>query len=209
MPDPNLSAEVVGPHERYATPSRIKAVSVFLSSAKRVDSIYFDAARSMGAAIAKAGWTTVYGGNYVGCMAALADGARSQGGRVVGITPRLFVEQNLADTLCDELIVTDSMRERKHLLEHRGDAFIALPGGLGTFEELLEIVVGRQLGLHHKPIVLLNLAEYYTPLLAMFDKGVEQHFVRPEARNVIRVAATVEAAIDLVAANTTSIEAAT
>jgi len=201
MNDPTIHhAEVIGPHGRQATSARIRAVAVFLSSAKRVDRVYFDAARDMGRAIARAGWTTVYGGNYIGPMAALADGAREQGGPVIGITPRLFVDQGVADTLCDELIVTDSMRERKHLLEHRADAFITLPGGLGTFEELLEIVVGRQLGLHHKPVIVLNLADYYTPLLAMFDRGVEQHFVRAEARSLIQVATTVESAIDLIAA---------
>jgi len=201
MNDPAINqAEVIGPHGRQATSGRIRAVAVFLSSAKRVDKIYFDAARDMGRAIAKAGWTTVYGGNYIGPMAALADGARERGGTVLGITPKLFVDEGVADTLCDELIVTDSMRERKHLLERRADAFVTLPGGLGTYEELLKIVVGRQLGLHHKPIVVLNLADYYTPLLEMFDRGVEQHFVRAEARNLIQVATTVESVIEILTA---------
>lgn len=175
----------------------IQSVTVFLSSAKRVDRVYFDAARDLGRAVAREGWSLVYGGNYVGCMAALADGAREQGGKVVGITPRLFVDENIADSLCDELIVTDSMRQRKHLLEQRGDAFVALPGGLGTFEEFFEIVVGRQLNYHRKPIILLNIHDFYTPLLQMLHRGVEQHFIREEASHIITVAASVEEAISL------------
>jgi uncharacterized protein (TIGR00730 family) len=175
----------------------VRAVTVFLSSAKRVDAAYFEAARQLGRAIAAEQWSLVYGGNYIGCMAALADGAREMGGHVVGVTPQLFVDSNVADTLCDELVVTDSMRQRKHLLEQRGDAFIALPGGLGTFEEFFEIVVSRQLGYHHKPIVLLNINDFYTPLLQMMDRGVEEHFIRSEARRIIDVATTVEGAIAL------------
>ena len=173
----------------------VRSVTVFLSSAKRVDAVYFDAARQLGRAIAKEQWSLVYGGNYIGCMAALADGAREMGGNVIGVTPQLFVDSNIADTLCDELVVTDSMRQRKHLLEKRGDAFIALPGGLGTFEEFFEIVCGKQLAYHNKPIVLLNINDFYTPLLQMMDRGVGEHFIRPEARKIIDVATTVEGAI--------------
>jgi uncharacterized protein (TIGR00730 family) len=175
----------------------IQAVTVFLSSAKRVDRVYFDAARALGSAIAKEGWAVVYGGNYIGCMASLADGAREMGGKVIGITPKLFVDENVADTLCDELIVTESMRHRKQMLEQRGDAFIALPGGLGTFEEFFEIVVGRQLQYHQKPVILLNIDDFYTPLLQMIDRGVEQHFIRETARKIITVATSVPHAIDL------------
>jgi len=173
----------------------IRSVTVFLSSAKRVDAIYFEAARKLGQAIARQGWSLVYGGNYIGCMAALADGAREMGGNVIGITPQLFVDENVADTLCDELIVTDTMRQRKHLLEQRGDAFITLPGGIGTFEEFFEIVVARQLGYHRKPVILLNVNDFYTPMLEMLDRGVEQQFIRPEGRRIIQIVPTVEEAI--------------
>ncbi len=177
--------------------AEVRSVSVFLSSAKRVDRRYFDAARQVGQAIAKRGWTLVYGGNYIGCMASLADGAREMGGKIIGITPKLFVDQSFADTLCDELIVTDSMRQRKHLLEQHADAFLALPGGLGTFEEFFEIVVGRQLKYHQKPVVLLNIYDFYTPLLQMFDRGLEEHFIRPEARKIIQVASSIEDAMTM------------
>jgi len=188
-------AEIVIAHEPQHTRARVQAVTVFLSAATKVDREYFDVARELGRAIADKGWALVYGGNYVGCMAALADGARERGGKVIGVTPRLFVDENLADTLCDELIVTDSMRERKHLLEQRGDAFITLPGGMGTLEELFEIIVGRQLGYHKKPVVLLNINDFYTPLLELIDNGVRLKFIRAEVRTLITVADSVEQAM--------------
>lgn len=184
---------------RPVTPAATNAfaVTVFLSSTTKVDAVYFDAATAMGRAIAAEGWTLVYGGNHIGCMGALADGARAGGGRVVGITPQFFIDRGVADTACDELLVTQNMRDRKHLLEQRADAFVALPGGLGTFEELFEIIVGRQLGLHAKPVVLLNVNEYYTPLLQLIERGVEQRFVREEGRQLLQVATTVEGVIAL------------
>lgn len=175
--------------------STIRAVTVYCSSSKSVDRVYFDAAAGLGRAIAQCGWTLVYGGNNVGCMGALADGARAAGGRVIGITPQLLVDKGIADTACDELVVTQSMRERKELLEHRGDAFIALPGGIGTFEELFEIVVGRHLGYHRKPIILLNIANYYGPLLEMMRHGLDERFIRGSLEGLFHVGGTVEDAV--------------
>src|SRR5687767_10425581 len=141
--------------------SAIQSVTVYCSSSNSVPSVYFDAAAELGCALARHGWTLVYGGNDVGSMGVIANAVRSAGGRVVGITPRRLVEMGIADEKCDELVVTDTMRERKALLEQRGDAFVALPGGLGTFEEVFEILVGRMLGYHDKPVILLNVAKYY------------------------------------------------
>ena len=173
----------------------LRAVTVYCSASREVPEVYPRVAFELGRGIAAFGWSLVYGGNYVGCMAAVADGARAGGGKVIGITPRLMVDEGIADERCDELIVTDGMRERKALLELRGDAFVALPGGMGTFEELFEILVGRLLGYHDKPIVLLNVNDYYGPLLAMIEHGVEQRFIKPRARDAYFVAATVDAAI--------------
>lgn len=176
-------------------PLSIRAVTVYCSSGKHVASVFFEAARELGASIAQNGWRLVYGGNCIGCMGALADAAREAGGHVTGITPQLLVDEGIADERCDELVVTSGMRERKALLEERGDAFVALPGGLGTFEELFEILVGRVLGYHAKPIVLLDVANYYRPLLAMIDHGIEHHFIRPKVREAFHVSATVDDAI--------------
>jgi cytokinin riboside 5'-monophosphate phosphoribohydrolase len=173
----------------------VHAVTVYCSSSSHVPAVYPHAAAELGRAIAGQGWTLVYGGNCVGCMGALANAVRGAGGKVLGITPQLMVDEGIGDDACDELIVTPNMRERKALLEQRGDAFVALPGGLGTFEELFEILVGRMLGYHAKPIVLLDVAGYYDPLIAMIEHGIEHRFIRPNAREAYFVARSVDEAI--------------
>jgi uncharacterized protein (TIGR00730 family) len=175
--------------------SSIRSVTVYCSSSSAIPRVYFDAASELGAAIAKQKWSLVYGGNFVGLMAAVAQAARDGGGPVIGITPQLLVDKGLSDAKADELLITNTMRDRKALLEERGDAFIALPGGLGTFEEMFEIIVGKQLGYHHKPIVLLNVAGYYDPLLRMIEHGIEHRFIKPAARELYHVAPTVADAI--------------
>ena len=176
--------------------ARISAVTVYCSSSKTIAPLYFDAAEQLGRALARRNWKLVYGGNNVGLMGRLADAVRAANGKVIGITPHLLLDKGLADEKCDELIVTDSMRQRKQLLEERGDAFITLPGGLGTLEEIFEIIVGKQLGYHRKPIVLLNVDGYFTPLLAMIDHGIEHRFIKPAARELYFVASTVAEAIE-------------
>src|SRR3954452_22846686 len=110
----------------------IRAVTVYCSSSSSIAAEYFDAARELGREIARAGWSLAYGGNNLGLMDAVACACRSAGGRVIGITPQLMVDEGIADSACAELVVTPNMRERKALLEARGDALIALPGGIGT-----------------------------------------------------------------------------
>lgn len=173
----------------------IRSVTVYCSSSNRIDPAFFAAGKALGAAIARRGWTLVYGGNRVGLMGAVADAARGAGGKVVGITPRLLVDQGMGDDRCDELVVTDGMRERKALLEERADALIALPGGLGTFEEFFEVLVAKLLGYHDKPIVLLNTGGYYDPLLAALEHGIAEHFIKPGSRDAYRVAATADEAV--------------
>ncbi len=173
----------------------IRAVTVFCSSSSKVDRVFFDAAVELGRALAREQWKLVYGGNDIGIMGALANATREAGGKVIGVTPQLFVDKDCADNHCVELVVTEGMRERKAIMEARGDAFIAMPGGLGTFEEFFEIVCGKILGYHQKPIVLLNVANYYGPLLAMIEHGLEHHFIRPKATDVYSVAPDVPAAI--------------
>ncbi len=173
----------------------IRSVTVYCSSSKSIDPVYFQAGRELGEAIAKQGWELIYGGNRVGLMGELAEASRTAGGRVVGITPKLFIDKGYGDSICDELIVTDGMRDRKALLEQRGDAFIALPGGLGTFEEIFDIIVHRQLGYHNKPIVLLNIDNYYDCLLALVEQGLAKNFVKSEAAALFVTAPNVESAI--------------
>jgi hypothetical protein len=177
----------------------IRAVTVYCSSSQQIDRVYLDAGRELGLAIAKHHWSLVYGGNRVGLMGVLSDAVRDGGGKVIGITPQLFIDKGIHDTLADELVVSNNMRDRKALMEQRGDAFVTLPGGLGTFEEIFEIICGKQLGYHNKPIVLLNIAGYYDPLLAMIEHGVGQNFIKPKARQLYHVSASVADAIKYLA----------
>src|SRR6185369_911123 len=171
--------------------SSIRGVTVYCSSSNKVAPVFVDATAELGQAIARSGWKLVYGGNAVGMMKTLADGCRDAGGKVIGVTPRLFIDKGVGDCHCEELIVTNNMRDRKAMMEQRGDAFVALPGGFGTFEEFFEIICGKQLGYHNKPIVLLNIAGYYDPLLAMIERGHEMSFIRPRARDLYHVATSV------------------
>ena len=134
-----------------------RSVTVYAASAVGLDDVFHDAARAVGTAIAEGGHTLVYGGNRQGTMRTLAEAARAGGGDVVGITPQLFVDRGLGDDLATELVVTADMVERKALLEDHADGFVVLPGGFGTLEEVFQTVVGRQLGYHDKPIVLVDL----------------------------------------------------
>ena len=176
----------------------VRSVTVFCSSSSRLAPVFMDAATQLGRAVAANHWRLVYGGNDVGMMGVLASAARAAGGKVVGVTPQLFMDKGVADRACDELLITACMRERKATMEKHGDAFVALPGGLGTFEEFFEIVCGKQLAYHNKPIVLLNIAGYYDPLLKMIEHGLEHNFVRPRATQLYFVATGVEAAIEYI-----------
>src|SRR4051812_47269729 len=174
----------------------IRAVTVYCSSSNKVAAAFVEATKELGRALAANKWKLVYGGNDVGNMGVLAGAVRSAGGCVVGVTPKLFVDKGCHDRNCDELIVTDGMRDRKAIMEERGDAFIALPGGLGTFEEFFEIICGKQLGYHTKAIVLLNIDGYYDPMLAMVNHGVELSFIKSQARELYFVANSVTRAME-------------
>jgi len=171
------------------------AITVYCSSSSEIHSRYHRAATELGEGIARHGWTLVYGGNYLGCMAAVANGARAAGGRVVGITPKLMAGKGYDDKKCCELIVTADMRERKALLEARGDGFVAMPGGIGTLEELTEVIVGRLLHYHDKPIVILNLEGFYDGFLEHLERSIRDGFIKPRIRQVYHVAATVADAL--------------
>lgn len=174
----------------------IQSVTVYCSSSMHLASPMYDAGAALGTAIARKGWQLVYGGNRVGLMGVIADAARAAGGRVVGITPQVFIDMGVADNDCDEFIVADDMRHRKQLLERRGDALLAMPGGLGTFEELFEVICGKSLGYHAKPIVILNIERYFDPLLEMIEHGIAHGFIRPRARALYFVSNSVQQAMD-------------
>ncbi|HEX8435749.1 TIGR00730 family Rossman fold protein [Archangium sp.] len=159
----------------------LKSVCVFCGSRNGTRPEYLAGARALGAELARRGLTLVYGGTSVGLMGAMADAALAQGGKVVGVLPKVLSDREIAHPRLTELHLVDSMHTRKAMMAERADAFIAMPGGIGTFEELFEITTWAQIGIHHKPIGLLNVADFYAPLLTLVRRAVEEGFV-PEAR---------------------------
>ena len=170
----------------------VKSLCVYCSSSDRLDPKYFAAATQVGTAMAARQWTLVYGGGKTGLMGAVARGVKAGGGRVVGVIPEFMKVRELEFSEADELISVLTMRERKMLMETRADAFLALPGGWGTLEELLEIVTLAHLEVLRKPVVILNQDGYYDDLLRMFDRIVEEKFMHATIRGKYRVARTVE-----------------
>jgi uncharacterized protein (TIGR00730 family) len=159
-----------------------RSVCVFCGSAPGVRPAYSQAARDMGTALAKAGLTLVYGGGKLGLMGIVADAVLAAGGRVVGVIPRMLIERECAHPNLTRQHVVDTMHERKTLMADMSDAFVGLPGGMGTFDELVEIVTWAQLGLHAKPVVLANIEGYFKPMYAMLDYAVQERFVTAESR---------------------------
>ncbi|ATB40576.1 Lysine decarboxylase family [Cystobacter fuscus] len=159
----------------------IRSICVFCGSRMGARPEYLEAARALGTELGRRGITLVYGGTSVGLMGAVADAVLAEGGQVVGVLPHLLQSREIAHKHLTELHLVDSMHTRKAMMAERADAFIAMPGGVGTFEELFEITTWAQLGLHHKPIGLLNVADFYGPLLALMRRAVEEGFI-PETR---------------------------
>jgi uncharacterized protein (TIGR00730 family) len=173
------------------------SVCVFCSSAGGLPEVYRAAARDLGAELAGRGHRLVYGGGNVGLMGEVARSVHSHGGTVVGVIPQGLVDRELAYDPADELLVTTTMRERKAEMDARADAFVALPGGFGTLEELLEVLTLRQLRLHDRPIVLVNVAGYWDPFLSMVQDMVDQGFAPLGDGALFQVAKTPAEAVDL------------
>ena len=170
-------------------------IAVFCSSSPTIDSKFIDLAFELGAGIARSGAELVSGGGHISAMGAISQGARSIGGRTIGIIPQKLVDIEFADHDSDELIVVDSMRTRKAKIEDLSDAFITLPGGLGTLEELFEIWVGRYLKFHDKPVIILDPHGVYQPLHALVEHLETENFVKPGMRDLIHWTTTVEEAL--------------
>jgi uncharacterized protein (TIGR00730 family) len=166
-----------------------RTICVFCSSSDAVDSIFFETAMELGALISQQNYDLVYGGAQIGLMGALARAAHQNGGKVVGVIPEsLRRVQGIAYEAADELLVTRDLRERKAVMEARSDAFVGLPGGFGTLEELLEILTLKQLGLHTKPIVLVNTNGFYDYLIQLFERIYQERFAKPDYRQLYHVA---------------------
>src|SRR5262245_40250457 len=163
----------------------MKRICVFCGSSDGARASYKDAARRLGVALARRGVGLVYGGGRVGLMGTVADAVLAEGGEVVGVIPHGLVVREAAHQALTELRVVDSMHERKALMSTLADAFISLPGGMGTVEETCEMLTWAQLGIHRKACALLNIDGYFDPLLAFFDNGVAEGFIRHEHRALL------------------------
>lgn len=178
--------------------NKITSVCVYCASSTQIDRAYTDAARELGTLLGEKDIRVVNGAGRMGLMAAVSDAALAQGGRVTGVIPRFMVEQGWHHTGLTELIEVDDMHQRKQLMARLSDAVIALPGGCGTLEELLEIVTWKQLGLYLNPIVILNTKGYYDPLIAMFGRALDEKFMRPQHAAIWQVAHTPQEAVELI-----------
>jgi len=172
------------------------AVCVYCGSRAGVSPAFAAAARAMGTAIGQRGWTLVYGGGGIGLMGTLADAALAAGAQAVGVIPRALMQRELGHTGLTELCVVETMHERKRLMAERSDIFVALPGGIGTFEELFEVWSWRQLSYHDKPLGLLNVAGYYDALLAFMAQTVAQGFVAAAHRDLLQVGDSPDVLLD-------------
>ncbi len=167
----------------------IKHVTVYCASSGSIHRKYFDVAREMGLALARRDYTLVYGGGQVGLMGEMARAVHEAGGTVWGVIPEALKErEGVAYDVADELIITKTMQDRKRILFTRADAFVVLPGGFGTLEELMEVLTLKQLGYHDKPIVLVNAEGYYDPLLTLFEHFFVERFASERYRTLYQVA---------------------
>ena len=169
--------------------------TVFCASSANIDRRYLEAARELGDLLAQGGWRCINGGGAVGLMGALTDGALDAGGQVTGVIPKFMVDNGWCYDRLEDVIVTADMHHRKQMMSEMADAVIAMPGGVGTFEELLETLTWRQLGLVKVPVIILNTLGYYDPLLAMLHHAIDEGFMKPSHSQLWTVASTPAEAI--------------
>jgi len=174
----------------------MKYISVFCGSSSGNEMIYTEKAFLLGQIIARKGYGVVYGGARVGLMGAVASGALSQGGEVIGVIPEFLKSKELEYKDVTQMYIVETMHERKAMMNELSDAIIALPGGYGTMEELFEMLTWAQLALHSKPIGLLDVDGFYTPLVAMSEKMIEKGFLKEEYRNLLIVDDSIEALLE-------------
>jgi uncharacterized protein (TIGR00730 family) len=175
----------------------ISSVTVYCSSSNLAPRDYFTAAAELGREFAKRGIGLVFGGGRVGLMGCIADAVMENGGTVKGIIPRFLEEREVAHYGLSELHVVETMHERKMKLAEWGDAYLVLPGGFGTLDELIEVITWKHLGHHHKPIILLNLNGFWNPLLLFFDRIASEHMVTEEHGSYYSVCNTIPEVLEL------------
>ena len=178
--------------------NKIASVCVYSASSTKIDPVYFDTAYELGTLLGQQHIRLINGAGNMGLMSAVSDAVLAAGGEVTGVIPRFMVEQGGHHTGLTRLVEVESMHERKKMMADLSDAVIALPGGCGTLEELLEIITWKQLGLYLNPVVILNVKGYFDPLLAMLQRAVEENFMRTQHGSIWHVAKTVREAVELV-----------
>lgn len=178
----------------------MKNICVFTGSSTGKNPRYMDMAQTLGTAIAERGMGVVYGGATIGLMGGVADACLEGGGPVIGVIPRALADLEVAHSGLTELHIVGSMHERKALMAERSDGFIAMPGGLGTLDELFEIWTWAQLGEHSKPVALLNVVGFFDPLLTYLDHVVEEGFIKADHRRMLIVGSTADETLDAMAA---------
>lgn len=165
--------------------TKIKTVSVYCGSSQGKNKVYLENAIALGKELHRQGLSLVYGGGNIGLMGAIANSVLQEGGKVTGVLPRFLNKKEVGNLDVEKLILVDSMHERKQKISELSDAFIAMPGGFGTLEEVAEMLTWSQLGLIKKPIGFYNVNGYFDLLLAQFDRMVEEGFLKPENRNMV------------------------
>ncbi len=185
------------------------SLCVYCGSRDGLDPAHLAAAREVGRQIGQRGWRLVYGGGHTGLMGAVADAALAAGAEVIGIIPDRLIERELGHGGVTELQVVGSMHERKHKMAEQSDAFIALPGGIGTMEEIFEVWTWRQLGYHHKALGLLNVGGYYDDLLRFIERSEDSGFLWPDVKALLQVDTDIARLLDSVAAEAITLKAQT
>lgn len=176
-----------------------KRLCVFCGSSQGANAVYADAAKQAGAELARRGIELVYGGGNIGLMGVLADAVLAAGGHVIGVIPQALMAKEVGHRGLPDMRIVKTMHERKALMAELSDGFIALPGGIGTFEEFFEIVTWAQLGLHSRPCALLNVNGFYDPLLRFVNHAIEEGFAKPKHRELIAVESNFSALLDRMA----------
>lgn len=171
-------------------------ICVFGSSSENIDREFLDTAERLGRELAKKGNGVVFGAGKYGVMGATARGVVAENGTLIGVSPKFFIEMDVLEENCTELIYTETMRERKGIMEDKSDAFIICAGGMGTFEEFFEVLTLKQLRRHSKPIIVYNVKGYYDPLIAMLDNAVKNGFMTEDCNLLYTVAKTEQEVFD-------------
>jgi uncharacterized protein (TIGR00730 family) len=177
--------------------NQIKNVCVYSASSTKIAPVYFAVAEELGQLLALRGINLINGAGSIGLMAATSNACLEAGGTVTGVIPHFMVEENWHHKGLTQLIETETMHERKQTMAELSDGVIALPGGCGTMEELLEIITWKQLGIYLNPIIILNIDGFYNPLLEMLQRAIDGNFMRPEHQNIWQVATSAQQAIEL------------